>query len=637
MTYRVTLLLFASLMLSLSVLGFCLAAEHSRNASLPAPQWAPLRVQTDEADCARRSSNVSDEFLAELVAQVSQAQLLAYDEALVAFQTRHTFMPQNLEVADYLFDTLSSFGLAVHFEDDIFAGHLIRNVVGSLPGTVDARRVIVFTAHFDSTIMPGWQNSYEDSPGAMDNGTNVSIVLEGARILSQYQPSFTIEFVLFAAEEQGMLGSQFFVDRSLREGKNILANVNMDTFAYDPEGKMQARVEANRNSEWLFPYAAQAMAFTGLSMIKVTEDSDDLLWAQSDHGPFWTRGIPALFFQEGSFPNNPWIHTPNDTMDHITVPYFVEAAKLSILTAAILAFDEPDQPKLAIYASQEWVGSGDRIDVCVSYMNPGAARTLDFYMALISPDGQTFYFPSWTTQPQGTRVALPGHTCSDKLDLFALEVPSLSPPIMLPGAYALAACFVGTDGTLASDIAQAAFKVTDTPFCPDGMVRVPPGSYTDYLGEKHFVFEFCIDKYEYPNQRLEFPIHTTSWVEAFSSCIAEGKYLCSKDEWARACKGPDDLMFPYGTTYQVGVCNTEGLGVVASGAFDRCVSGFGVYDMSGNVYEWTSSEQWRNLLFGGLFRGSEFKASCDYGLSPLPTTRDEQIPYAGFRCCLHGS
>ncbi|MBN2209394.1 MAG: M20/M25/M40 family metallo-hydrolase [Candidatus Coatesbacteria bacterium] len=633
MTHRTRLLLFASLMLSLSVLGSCLAAEHSSNVSLPPPQGPARGVQTEEADDARRSINVSDEFLQEVVAQVSQAQLMAFVEALVAFKTRCAFLPETLEAADYLFDTLSSFGLDVHFEDDVFAGHLIRNVVGSLSGVFDPQWVIVLTAHYDTTIAPWWQNSYEDAPGAMDNGTQVSMVLEAARILSQYRPSFTIEFVLFAAEEPGIIGSQMFVDRSLCEGKNILANINLDSFSYDPEGKMQAKAEVNRSSEWLLPYATRANAFTGLSMMLVTEETG-IMFLQSDHYSFWTRGIPAIHLHEGTWPMAPWIHTPDDVIDHIPVPYFLEAAKLSILTATALAFDEPDQPELAIYASQEAYESGDRIDVCGGYMNPGAERELDFYLALISPDGQTFYFPSWTTQPQGTRVTLPGHACSDKLPLFALEVPSLSPPITQTGAYTFAACLIGTDGTLASDIARSVFKISGTFFCPEGMVRVPPGSYTDYFGQKHFVFLFCIDKYEYPNQPLELPIHTTNWVEAVSSCIAEGKYLCSKDEWIRACKGPDDLMFPYGAAYQAGVCNTEGLDVVTSGAYDRCVSGFGVHDMSGNVFEWTSSEQWRNLLFGGMFKSSEFRASCYSGLPPLPE-RGDQIPYAGFRCCLH--
>ena len=71
--------------------------------------------------------------------------------------------------------------------------------------------------------------------------------------------------------------------------------------------------------------------------------------------------------------------------------------------------------------------------------------------------------------------------------------------------------------------------------------------------------------------------------------------------------------------------------VFPSGSFDQCVSGFGVFDMSGNVFEWAScSGGWRNLGFGGYFESKEFGASCDYGFFTVITP----MSHSGFRCCV---
>lgn len=599
-------------------------------ASLEALLNGQCRIDYDHL-----AGGVTDEFLAELVAQVSDERLLEYDTALVSYGTRNTFMPQNLEVASWLFDKLSSFGLDVHFEDHEYAGHTVRNVIGRLEGEDASQRVIVFMAHYDTTVTPAWRNSYENAPGANDNGTAVSSVLEAGRILSQYKPVFTIEFLLIGAEEQGMLGSQFYVERSLQERKNIVGAVNVDCAAYDPDGTMEIKVEVTSSSEHLLSYSSRAFPFTTLTKTEVTEDSGGLLWAQSDHGSFWRRGIPAIFYHEAHFADDPYKDTSNDTLENLNVPFFVETAKLSLLTTALMAFDEIQSPQLCIYTDRDSYEEGDRILLDLSYANPGEACTLDFYLALFAPDGLTFYFPNWSTQPQGTSVRAGANTCSDRLRLCCFGVPSVSPPISHPGRYRFAACFLDGSGQPVCSMTTAGFHVAGAPLCPEGMVRIPTGSFTDYFAERHFVPEFCIDRYEYPNEAGQMPLHTLSWLEAWGKCIEQGKYLCSKDEWMRACKGPDDLAFPYGDVYQTSVCNTEGTDIMASGSNAGCISGFGVYDMSGNVYEWTSSMQWQNLLFGGLFRGSEFRASCHYGFAPQPYTRYEPIPYSGFRCCLH--
>lgn len=609
-----------------------LVAAAASPAQLKAP-LALLELQSRTAHRVGQEAALSDELLEALAAQVSEEMLMGYIESLVAFGTRHTCRPGHYEAAEWLFEELSSFGLPVRFEDHWLSGRLIRNVVATLWGSVDPTRIVVLSGNYDSIVRPPELNAYMDAPGAIGNGTGNAITLEAARLLSQYAPAFTIEFVFFSAEEQGMYGSQFFVDRALAEGRHVTADINLDVMGYDPNNDMKVKLEANRSSEWMFPYAWRAMEFTPLSSIEVTESSEMLLWAQADHSSFWYRGVPALYIHEGIFPDNPYPDTADDTIDHITVPYFVETAKLVILTTALLAFNQLDAPKLELYSDRQNYGTDSRIDLDIAYANRGQPTTLSFYLVLITPDERALYYPLWGPEPEGIRVNLPGNYCSERMRLCSFDVPSSSPPIALPGPYKFAACLAASDGTIASNVAVASFTVEETSHCPAGMVGIPTGRNVDYWGHQRLVFEFCIDRFEYPNVEGEGPVHTVSWLEAWSYCIDQGKYLCSKDEWVRACKGPDYLMFPYGNSYDFGACNTEGLEVVASGAFDRCVSGFGVHDMSGNVFEWTSSDQWGNLLFGGFYKAKEFEASCDFGFIPLPTERFARTPFAGLRCC----
>ena len=576
---------------------------------------------------------VSGTFLKELAAQVSPEGLWALDAQLVAFGTRYTFRPENLDVAAWLYETLSSFGLEVRFDDHWLSGKLVRNVVATLPGSLEPESVVVLGAHYDTILHPSERNSYQDAPGADDNGTGVATVLEAARILSQYRPVRTIEFVLFSGEEQSMLGSQFYAAAKPGQSGQIVAAIIVDSLGYDPSGTNELRVDANRNSEWMLDLASQAASFTSASTIEVTEGSQFELWRLTDHEPFWYHGIPALCIKEAV--NSPYWHTTEDTQDKISIPMFVEAARFSLLCTALLSFGQPDSLQLSLRTNLEHYEFGNRIELQASYENPGQAGTFLFYLALETPAEDLFFFPLWTTQPQPIEVWLPGGTRSGQVRLLSLPVPSLSPPVMTPGPYNFAGCLVATDGTLASNIAVAAFGINKIARCPQGMLRVPSGYYSDFMGDRHFVFEFCIDRYEYPNRLGDPPLHSVSWVEAWSECILQGKYLCSRDQWLRACKGPDNLRFPYGNDYSPSICNVEGTIVFPSGSFDGCVSGFGVYDMSGNVFEWTSGGQGQNLLFGGYFKSKGFGASCDYGYLPYPTGLFGKTPYAGFRCCLN--
>ncbi|MCA9540213.1 MAG: SUMF1/EgtB/PvdO family nonheme iron enzyme, partial [Myxococcales bacterium] len=139
------------------------------------------------------------------------------------------------------------------------------------------------------------------------------------------------------------------------------------------------------------------------------------------------------------------------------------------------------------------------------------------------------------------------------------------------------------------------------------------------------------------------PWANVTWASARDACAAAGARLCTAAEWARACDGGVGRAFPYGNDYDPDACNggehdvdplTPDIQDAATptGALAACVSG-GVFDLSGNLKEWTSTAD------GALraVRGGGFETNVPAGLTCAQAGdfkpaefRSEAI---GFRCC----
>jgi len=170
---------------------------------------------------------------------------------------------------------------------------------------------------------------------------------------------------------------------------------------------------------------------------------------------------------------------------------------------------------------------------------------------------------------------------------------------------------------------------------------------------------YCIDRYEYPNQRGEKPAVAMTWDEARDLCAADGKRLCAAEEWTLACEGPNHLPYPYGNVRDSEACNFDKPYIVPndaafrnpatrdaeieridqsepSGSRERCASEYGVYDMTGNVDEWVINDH-------GSVEGPEFQSGLKGGYwGPVrnrcrPMTTDHNHWHSGyqigFRCC----
>ncbi|MFH1538628.1 MAG: SUMF1/EgtB/PvdO family nonheme iron enzyme [bacterium] len=148
---------------------------------------------------------------------------------------------------------------------------------------------------------------------------------------------------------------------------------------------------------------------------------------------------------------------------------------------------------------------------------------------------------------------------------------------------------------------------------------------------------FCIDKHEYPGNIGSPPQGGFSWNEAVAKCIERGKYLCSGDEWRRACRGnPACSDTSFSEDFDKEKCGVFPK-YVAPGADwkltgrPECESAYGVNDLAGGLWEWTRDDYRPGLKV--LRTGASPKdpaPTCDETMWAEPGARME---YAGFRCC----
>jgi len=198
------------------------------------------------------------------------------------------------------------------------------NVVAVLPGTMPeaaARRYYV-TGHYDSRRSDPL-DSTGDSPGANDDGSGTSVVMELARVLAGRRLDATVVFMATAGEEQGLLGAKGHAAAARAAGADIRGVLNNDIVgdptapsgavhkdrirlfseglpeAATPEALTELRRlagEADSPSRELARYIAEVAAWQDLGVQPQLIFRHDRFLRGGDHNAFNTSGYPAVRF-----------------------------------------------------------------------------------------------------------------------------------------------------------------------------------------------------------------------------------------------------------------------------------------------------------------------------------------------------
>jgi hypothetical protein len=225
--------------------------------------------------------------------------------------------------------------------DKYFRQLIGNNVLGFIEGSdpVLKKEIVVVSAHYDHLGKRG-ESIYR---GADDNGSGTSTVLEIAQALADAKkkglgPKRSVLCLLMTGEEKGLLGSKYYVTYPVFPLENTVANVNIDMV-----GRVDEKYQNNPN--YIYVIGADKLStdlhnineemnstYTKLRLDYTYNDENDpnRYYYRSDHYNFAERGIPAIFYFNGT--HNDY-HMSTDTVDKINFEKMVKIAKLAFFTA----------------------------------------------------------------------------------------------------------------------------------------------------------------------------------------------------------------------------------------------------------------------------------------------------------------
>ncbi len=214
-------------------------------------------------------------------------------------------------------------------------GPVLTNIIGERLGTLYPDEYVYVTAHYDS--ISGDSDPMVLAPGADDNGSGSTALLELARILAPYENQRTLRIAFFDAEEVGLLGSWYHVNRIAFDGYDVIGAINLDMVVWSDEPGVQEDLEVigreNKEDEWLVDLMIEACDRygDGLTWVKRLDGS-----AGSDHYSFWNAGYNAIEGIEDMPITYPYYHSQDDDYPNIE-DHFPFTRQVTRATAGALA------------------------------------------------------------------------------------------------------------------------------------------------------------------------------------------------------------------------------------------------------------------------------------------------------------
>lgn len=174
-----------------------------------------------------------------------------------------------------------------------------KNVIAKITGSKRPEEYIIYTAHWDH-LGVGKPDEKGDSiyNGALDNATGTAGLLQLANAFKQAkkQPERTVVFLAVTAEEQGLWGSNYYVNHPVYPLEATVANINMDVL--NNKGKTTDVVVVGKGQSELENYL-EALAAEQNKTVGSEVNPASGSYYRSDHFNFAKKGVPALYVGSG--------------------------------------------------------------------------------------------------------------------------------------------------------------------------------------------------------------------------------------------------------------------------------------------------------------------------------------------------
>ncbi|MCS6917254.1 MAG: M28 family peptidase [Chitinophagales bacterium] len=163
--------------------------------------------------------------------------------------------------------------------------YLTCNVAAYVPGRSVADSFVVFTAHYDHLGCLGPSVCF---PGANDNASGVSLLLQLAAYYAKNPSRYSMAFLFFGAEELGLLGSRYFIANPLLPMESIRFLINLDIVGTGDEGIKVVNASVHTGAFQQLVDLNERLATLPAVLPRGPA-------ANSDHFPFYQRGVPCFF------------------------------------------------------------------------------------------------------------------------------------------------------------------------------------------------------------------------------------------------------------------------------------------------------------------------------------------------------
>ncbi|MGO4709773.1 M28 family peptidase [Chryseobacterium sp. 2TAF14] len=285
--------------------------------------------------------------------QVTQTNINTLLQEFASYGIKTTGSAANTNALNWLKAKYQSYGYnASQITEDSFniGSTTSKNLIITKTGTVYPNTYVIICAHYDTV----------NGPGVSDNGSGTSILLEAARILKDVPTEYSVKFIHFSGEEQGLVGSNHYVNNVVFSNNVRQLNLKV-VFNIDQVGGQLGNINDTINCE-SDQTSAGGTANNAPSLIKTQELANcTTLYSPlqvnmshayaSDYMPFEGKGDVITGFYETVRSNNE--HSPSDTYANIDPVYVFNVGKAAVgalqhfaVASSVLGTDEIAQNKL---------------------------------------------------------------------------------------------------------------------------------------------------------------------------------------------------------------------------------------------------------------------------------------------------
>lgn len=284
----------------------------------------------------------------ELLGKLSAAQLQSYVEKLSSFHNRHYQSEEGVQSMEWIASQFQKIKSKNKRSDVIVEYFDHKNfkqpsVVATIAGHGElAEEIVVIGGHGDSVNWSGsassgsHSQSHARAPGADDNASGTSTVLEIFRVINEsgFRPKRTLKFMIYAGEEEGLLGSQDIAEDAKHNEDDVVAVIQFDMTQYPGNGRKIHFITDHTNKE--LTKFTQMLADKYVKMPWTTTTCG---YACSDHASWHSYGYAAVFpFEADNY--NPKIHTSKDLINEQTdFEFGLQFAKLGVAFAVELGLE----------------------------------------------------------------------------------------------------------------------------------------------------------------------------------------------------------------------------------------------------------------------------------------------------------